>query len=84
MSKNKIIPVVPSFAAWQKAADRLLTLETVLARTRRTVHDPEAPSPRALESSAAMARVVADELFRIAYAEVNLARGKRQAPLALA
>ena len=84
MSKIKIIPVVPSFAAWQRAADRLLTLETVLARNRRTAHDPASPRPRELENSAAIARVVADELFRIAYAEVNLTRGKRQAPVALA
>jgi hypothetical protein len=32
----------------------------------------------------ARARLIADQLFQIAYAEANLARGKRQAPFALA
>jgi len=84
MSNIKIIPVVPSFAAWQRAADKLLTLETVLARSRRAVLAPESSRPAELEASAAKARVVADELFQIALAEVNLTRGKRHAPFALA
>ena len=84
MSNFKTIPVVPSFAAWQRAADKLLTLETVLARSRRAVFPPSSLSQSELETSAARARVVADELFQIAFAEANLSRAKRRAPFALA
>ena len=76
---SKIIPVVPSFPAWQKAADKLLTLETALARSKRAVLDPESPDPAELEASVATARGIADRLFQIAFAE---ARGKQQAPAA--
>jgi hypothetical protein len=73
---SKIIPVTPSFAAWQRAADELLTLETALARSRRAVIATECPGPAVFETSIEKVRLVADRLFRIAFAEANLARGK--------
>jgi hypothetical protein len=79
---SKIIPVLPSFDAWQRAANKLLTLETALAHGRRVV--PEFAMHSKLETAAVEARVLADQLFQIAYAEVNLTRKRRQAPVALA
>jgi hypothetical protein len=81
---SKIIPVVPSFVAWQRAANSLLTLETALARDKRAVLISDSTSSTELEAAAAKARMVSDQLFRIAFAEVQLTRGKRQAPYALA
>jgi hypothetical protein len=81
---SKIIPVLPSFDAWQRAANKLLTLETELARGRRIVPDPELAMYSRLEMATVEARAVADQLFQIAYAEVSLTRKKRQAPVALA
>jgi hypothetical protein len=81
---SKIIPVLPSFDAWQRAANKLLTLETALAHGRRVVPAPELAMHLKLETAAVEARVVADQLFQIAYAEVNLTRKRRQAPAALA
>jgi hypothetical protein len=80
----KRIPVVPSFSAWQKAAAESLTLETALARSKRAQLDPEARDPAELEASAARARVIADELFQIAFVEARLTSGKQQAPVAQA
>jgi hypothetical protein len=81
---SKINPVLPSFDAWQKAANKLLTLETALARDKRVVPAPEFSMRSKLETAAVEARVVADQLFQIAFAEVNLTRKRRQAPFALA
>jgi hypothetical protein len=82
MSKNFL--VVPSFDAWQRASNRLLTLETALARGRRVVPVSELAMHSKLEMATVEARVVANQLFQIAYAEVNLTRKRRQAPVALA
>jgi hypothetical protein len=70
---SKIIPVTPSFVAWQRAADKLLTLETALARSKRAVlaPEPESPGPAELETSVAEVRLIADGLFQIAFAEAN-------------
>jgi hypothetical protein len=76
---RKVLPAVPSFTAWQKAADALLTLETELARTKRSVVGPESPDPLALVTSVAKAKVTADGLFQIAFAEANHSAAKRQA-----
>ncbi len=81
---SKIIPVVPSFTAWQRAADRLLALETALARGKRPVLISESTRTTELETATARARVIADQLFQIAFAEVQLTRGRRQTPCALA
>ena len=70
---SKPIPATPSFVAWQKAASKLLTLETALAFRKRTVLPPEPfdMSIKEIESSLADARVVSDGLFRAAFAEVR-------------
>jgi hypothetical protein len=81
---SKIIPILPSFDAWQRAANNLLTLETELSRGRRVVPAPECAMHSKLHVAAAEARVIADELFQIAFAEVNLTRKRRHAPVALA
>jgi hypothetical protein len=70
----KIIPVLPSFDAWQRAANRLLTLETALSHGRRVFPAPERAVHSKLEMAAAEARAVADQLFRIAFAEVKSTR----------
>ena len=79
---SKIIPVTPSFVAWQQAANHLLALETELARSKRAVIAPEGPGPADLGASLAEVRLVAAGLFRVAFDEANLARGNRQAPYA--
>ncbi|HWP12258.1 MAG TPA: hypothetical protein VNN06_10580 [Ramlibacter sp.] len=79
---SKIIPVVPSFTAWQRAAERMLTLETTLARGKRALPMSESTRTTELETAAARARVISDQLFQIAFAEVQLTRGKQQAPCA--
>ncbi|MDF2463057.1 MAG: hypothetical protein K0Q43_1292 [Ramlibacter sp.] len=68
---SKAIPATPSFVAWQKAASKLLTLETALAFQKRTVLTPLPldMSIEEIETSLADARLVADGLFRIAFAE---------------
>lgn len=71
---SKSIPATPSFAAWQRAADRLLTLETALARSRRAL--PQCPNVAELQTSATKVRLIADALFRVALAEVKLARDR--------
>ena len=81
---SQIISVLPSFDAWQRAANKLLTLETELSRGRRAVPTPECAVHSKLESAAAEARLAADQLFQIAFAEVSLTRKRRQAPIALA
>ena len=70
---SKPIPATPSFVAWQKAASKLLTLETALAFRKRTVLPPEPleMSIKEIESSLADARLVSDGLFRAAFAEVR-------------
>jgi hypothetical protein len=72
---SKSIPATPSFAAWQRAADRLLTLETALAHSRRAV--PQCPKFAELQTSATEVRLIADALFRVAFAEAKLAHDKR-------
>jgi hypothetical protein len=71
---SKPIPATPSFIAWQKAADRLLKLETALALGRRSVLPPESTGPSLAEIERAVreARLVADGLFRTAFAEAHL------------
>ncbi len=70
---SKPIPAAPSFVAWQKAAGILLTLETALAFRKRTVLPSESPDPgiEEIESCVTDARLVSDELFRIAFAEAR-------------
>jgi hypothetical protein len=79
---SKTIPVLPSFDAWQRAANKLLTLETALARGRRIVPAPECALHTKLEMAAAEARMIADQLFQVAYAEVKFTRAgdKRPSP----
>jgi len=70
---SKTLPATPSFVAWQKAASKLLTLETALAFRKRTVLPPEPldMSIEEIESSLADARAVSNGLFQIAFAEVS-------------
>lgn len=76
---SKIFPATPSFLAWQRAADELLTLETMLARSRRVPDAPASPYPAAFRASLAQVRLIADQLFEVAMAEVNQARARRPA-----
>ena len=80
---SKPIPATPSFIAWQKAASKLLLLETALAFRKRTVLPPEAldPSIEEIETSVADARLVSDGLFRIAFAEARQHPENRGHPL---
>jgi hypothetical protein len=70
---SKPVPSTPSFVAWQKASSKLLTLETALAFKKRTVLPPEPleMSIEEIESSLAEARMTANALFRVAFAEVT-------------
>lgn len=70
---SKIIPATPSFIAWQKAAAKLLALETALAFRKRTVLPPQPldASIEEIEASLSNARLVADSLFRLAFAEAS-------------
>ncbi len=70
---SKSIPATPSFIAWQKAASKLLTLETALALRKRTVlpPDPLDMSIEEIESSVAEARLISDGLFRAAFTEAR-------------
>ena len=71
---TKILAITPSFAAWRRAADRLLTLETAASLSKRTVAPLQVQpvSPEEIEK----ARRLAKELFEIAQAETDLARGQ--------
>ncbi len=81
---SKIIPVTPSFVAWQQAANHLLALETELARSRRAMIAPEGPALAVLGASLAEVRLIAAGLYQVAFDEANLARGNRRASFALA
>lgn len=71
---SKTIPALPSFDKWQRAANKLLTLETALARDKRVVLALDFATHSKLEMAAVEARVVANQLFQIALAEVNSTR----------
>jgi hypothetical protein len=71
---TKILAITPSFAAWRRAADTLLRLETAVALSKRTAA-PEQVLPEELEK----ARLLANELFEIAQAETSLERSHMHA-----
>lgn len=70
---SKPIPATPSFVAWQKAAGRLLTLETALALRKRTAPQFEAPDTgmQEIQCSLVAERLACDALFQIAFAEAR-------------
>lgn len=76
---SKLTPALPSFDRWQRAAKKLLTLETALARDKRAVPALEFATHTKLEMATAEARVEANQLFQIAFADVTSTRqaGKR-------
>jgi hypothetical protein len=71
---SKSLPVTPAFVEWQRAADRLLAVETALAHNRRSLIADERPNVSELQSSATELRLIADALFQVAFAEASLAR----------
>jgi hypothetical protein len=77
---SKIIPAFPSFDTWQRAANKLLTLETALAHGKRAVPAPDLTMYLKLETATAEARMVADQLFQIAIDDVNSARQASRRP----
>lgn len=76
---TKILAITPSFSAWRGAADRLLTLETALAFSKRTALLGPVHVQPADELEVEKVRRRAEELFRIAEAETNALRGQPKA-----
>jgi hypothetical protein len=70
---TKILAITPSFTAWRRAADTLLTLETAVALGKRSSAPGQVPpvSTEQIEK----ARLLANQLFEIAQAETSLVRG---------
>jgi hypothetical protein len=76
---TKILAITPSFTAWRRAADKLLTLETSLAlRKRNLIFGPIQPKP-AEELEIEQVRELAGQLFEVVRAETDLVRAHAHA-----
>lgn len=76
---SKTLAITPLFAAWRRAADRLLTLETAVALRKRTLFVGPPPQQAAEDLEIAQVRLLANQLFQVANDEAQLARRPSQA-----